>query len=41
MSQFRNGYRSIGVLIGVNADLLIFAATLAVALFTAGYLASL
>jgi hypothetical protein len=41
MQQIKNGYRGLGVLIGMNADLLLYVATLALALFAAGYLGTL
>ena len=41
MQQIKNGYRGLGVLIGMNADLLLYVVTLALALFAAGYLGTL
>jgi len=41
MPSFRDAYRGAVVLIGVHADLLLFAATLAAALIAAGYLSTL
>jgi len=41
MSGLKDAYRGATVLIGLNADLLLFAATLAAALMAAGYLGSL
>jgi len=41
MPSFRKTYRGAAVLIGVNADLLLFAAALAAALMVAGYLGTL
>lgn len=41
MPSFKDAYRGAAVLIGVNADLLLFAVTLAAALIAAGYLGTL
>lgn len=41
MSGLKNAYRGATVLIGLNADLLLFGTTLAAALLAAGYLGTL
>lgn len=41
MPVFKDSYRGVSLLIGVHSDLLLFFATLAVALLTAGYLGTL
>lgn len=41
MPQIRDGYRGAAVLLGLNADLLLFVAALFGALLAAGYLAAL
>jgi hypothetical protein len=41
MSGLRDAYHGARLLIGLNADLLLFAATLAAALVAAGYLGTL
>ncbi len=41
MPSLRDAYRGASVLVGINADLLLFAATLAAALMAAGYLGTL
>ncbi|MFU8834620.1 hypothetical protein [Roseovarius autotrophicus] len=38
MRQIKDGYRGASVLLGLNADLLLFLAALAVALIAASYL---
>jgi hypothetical protein len=41
MRQIRDGYRGVHVLFRLNADLLLFAVALVVALLAAGFLSSL
>jgi hypothetical protein len=41
MTGFKDAYRGATVLIALNADLLLFVATLAAALLAAGYLGTL
>ncbi len=41
MQQIKEGYRGLSVLMNVNADLLLYVTTLALALFCGGFLGAL